>query len=173
MKPTIKYGAITAGISIIFLYGSFTLLTWLKSKYSWDVQVSTIRGIGGLLSIPIQAIGIYMAMQNVKKLSGSLTYGQALKTGLTVAVTIAVLIAIFSFLYCQFLNPGYAEYMVSDAQQAMIARGESQQEISQNSLEVAQQFSTGSQIMMALVGQFVTGAIVSLIIGLFIKTKIR
>lgn len=171
MRSPLKFGLITGAISIIFLFGSFTLFTWLKDKYGWDIQVSTIRGIGGLLSIPIQAVGIYLAMQNVKRASGTLTYGQAVKTGLQVAVTIAILIALFSFIYCRFLNPGYAEFMVHDAQKAMIAKGESQQQISQESVEVARQFTAGAQVMTALVGQFVSGAIVSLIIGLFIKTK--
>jgi hypothetical protein len=172
MKSTIKYGLITGAISVIFLLGSFTLFAWLKDKNGWDIQASTIRGIGGLLSIPIQAIGIYMAMQNYKQLTGSLTYGQAIKTGLTVAVTIAVLLAIFSFIYCQFINPGYADYMVRDAQKAMEAeRGASQQDISQQSAQIAKEFSTGAQVMMSLVGQFVTGAIVSVIIGIFVKSK--
>jgi Flp pilus assembly pilin Flp len=171
MRSTIKYGLITGLISIIFLFGSFTLFAWLKGKLGWDMQMATVRGIGGLLSIPIQAIGIYMAMQNVKKVTGALTYSQALKTGITVAITIALLLGLFSFIYCQFLNPGYADYMVHDARQAMIAQGDSQQDISKKSVEVAQEFATGTQIMEALVGQFVTGTIVSLIIGLFIKTK--
>ena len=173
MKSTLKIGLVTGMISIIWLYGSFTLFTWLSGKYGWDIQVSTIRGIGGLLSIPVQAIGIYLAMQNVKQISGSLTYGQALKTGLIVAVTIAVTVAIFSFLYTTVINPGYTEFMVHDAQKAMIAKGESQQDIGQASVAVRREFSAGMQVMQALAGQFVTGTIMSLIIGLFIKTKKR
>ncbi len=170
MRSTLKIGVVTAVISSIFLFGSFTLFTWLKDKYGWQVQVSTIRGIGGLLSIPIQAIGIYIAMQDIKKLTGALTYGQAIKTGLTVAITIAVIVALFSFLYCEF-NPGYAAYMVADAQKSMLANGESAQQIKDNSARVAQEFTAGTQVMEALVGQFLTGTIMSLIIGLFIKTK--
>jgi len=171
MKTTLKFGLITGAISVVWLFGSFTLFTWLSGKYGWDIQVSTIRGIGGLLSIPIQAIGIYMAMQNIKQISGSLTYGRAVKTGLVVAVTIATVVAIFSLLYCTVINPGYAEFMVHDAQKTMIAKGESQQDISQASVAVRNEFSAGMQVMQALVGQFVTGTIMSLIIGLFIKTK--
>ncbi len=171
MRSTLKFGFITGAISVIWLYGSFTLFTWMSGKYGWDIQVSTIRGVGGLLSIPIQAIGIYMAMQNVKQISESLTYGQAVKTGLIVAITVAIIVAIFSLLYCTVINPGYAEFMVHDAQKAIIAKGESQQDISQASVTVRKEFSAGMQVIQALIGQFVTGAIMSLIIGLFIKTK--
>jgi len=171
MKSTLKFGLITGIISSVFLFGFFSLLVWLNQKNGWGMQAGTIRGIGGLLSIPIQAIGIYMAMQNTKKLTGVLSYGQALKTGLLVAVTVAIVVAAFSIVYCTLINPGYAEFMVKHAQKAMIAKGESQQQINQDSAMVAQQFTTGMQLMMALVGQFFTGLIISLIIGMVIKTK--
>jgi len=151
----------------------FSLAVWLNQKNGWGLQVSTIRGVGGLLSIPVQAIGLYLAMQNVKKLTGALTYGQALKTGVLVAITIAIIVAVFGFLYCTVFNPGYAEYMVHDAQKAMIAKGEPQQDIDRNSVAVAKEFTPGAQVFQALVGQFITGTILSLIIGLFIKTKTK
>jgi hypothetical protein len=171
MKQTLKTGVLTGLISGVFLFSFFTLGAWLNTKYNWGMQAASIRGVGGLLSIPIQAAGIYLAMQNVKKLAGSLSYWRAIKTGLVVSITIAILIAIFSFIYCQFINPGYAEFMVHDAQKAMMAKGEGQQDIDQDSIKVAKQFTTGMQVMMALVGQFVSGGLISLIIGLFIRTK--
>jgi hypothetical protein len=173
MKSTLKFGLLTGTISVVWLFGSFTLFTWLSGKYGWAIQASTIRGIAGLISIPIQAIGIYMAMQNVKQITGLLTYGQAIKTGLIVALTIAIIVSIFGFLYCTVINPGYAEFMVHDAQKAMIAKGESQQDISQGSAAVREEFSAKMQIIESLVGQFVTGTIISLVIGIFIKTKKR
>ena len=171
MKTTLKFGLITGIVSSVFLFGFFSLLVWLNNKNGWGIQVSTIRGVGGLLSIPIQAIGIYLAMQNVKKLSGWLSYGQALKTGILVAATIAVVVALFSLIYCTILNPGYAEFMVHDAQKNMVAAGQSQQDINEGSVKVARDFTPGAQVFQALVGQFVTGTLISLIIGLFIKTK--
>ena len=171
MKSILKFGLITGLISSIFLFGFFSLVVWLNTKFNWGLQASNIRGIAGLLSIPIQAIGIYMAVQNVKNLNGGLTYGQAVKTGLIVAITIAVIVAIFSLLYCEVINPGYREYMVQDAQKAMLGKGATQQQISLESEDVSQQFTTAVQVIMALLGQFGTGAIISLIIGIFVKTK--
>lgn len=171
MKTTLKIGLLTGLISSVFLFGFFSLLVWLNAKNNWGIQAGTIRGIGGLLSIPIQAIGIYIAMQNTRKATGMLTYGQAVKTGILVAITVAVTVAIFAFLYCRYINPGYTEFMVNDARKAMIAQGESQQQIDQDSIKVAQEFTATAQVIMGLVGQFSTGLILSLIIGFFIKTK--
>jgi|SRR6185503_7721525 len=171
MKSTLKFGLVTGTVSILFLFGSFTLCTWLNEKYGWGLQAATIRGIGGLLSIPIQAIGVYMAMQNVKQATGGLTYARAVKTGLVVAATVAVMVAIFSLIYCTLLNPGYADFMVRDAEKAMIAAGKSRPQVNTDLAGVRQQFTTGAQVTAALVGQFVTGLIMALIIGIFVKTK--
>jgi len=171
MKSTLKIAAITGAISSVFLFGFFSLGVWLNTKYAWGMQVSSIRGIGGLLSIPIQAIGIYIAMQDAKRKNNALSYGQALKTGVTVAATIAVIVALFGFLYCTVFNPGYADFMVNDAQKNMMAAGKSPDEIKTNLVGVAREFTPGMQVTQALVGQFVTGTLISLIVGLFIKTK--
>ena len=171
MKSTLKIGLITAAVDVVFLFGLVSLVLWLNERNSWGLYASTIQGVGGLLSIPIQAIGIYIAMQNFKKINGWLTYGQAVKTGIMVAITIAIIVAVFSFLYCKVLNPGFADFMLKDAQKAMLASGKTQEQILKSSEAMSAQFSAGSQVFMALVGQFVVGTIISLIIGLFVKKQ--
>ena len=118
MKSTLKIALTTSAVEVVFLFGLVSLVLWLNEKNGWGLYASTIQGVGGLLSIPIQAIGIYIAMQNFKKVNGWLTYGQAVKTGITVAITVAVIVAIFSFLYCRVFNPGFADFMLKDAQKA-------------------------------------------------------
>ena len=170
MKSTIKTGVVTGIISSVFLLGLFTLITRLNDKNGWGMQADNIRGVLGLISIPIQFIGIYVAMQNAKAMSGALTYGQALKTGIVVAITVAIVVAAFSLFYC-LLNPGYRAYMVSDAQKAMHAAHETPEQIAIHTASVAAEYNTGMQVTQALVGQFVTGSIMSLILGIFLKGK--
>ena len=171
MKPTLKIGLITAALEVVFLFGFVSLVLWLNEKNGWGLYASTIQGVGGLLSIPIQAIGIYIALQNFKKINGWLTYGQAVKTGVTVAITIAVIVAVFSFLYCKFLNPGFADFMLKDAQKAMLANGKTQEQVLKSSKAISAQFTAGSQAFMALAGQFLVGTVISLIIGMFVKKQ--
>lgn len=172
MKSTLKYGSITGIIVSIFATGFFTLVNGLNTSNGWGMQPSGIRGISGLLTILIQATGIYLAMQAVKKEQDNvLTYGQALKTGLLVAVLTAAITAFCSFIYCAVLNPGYARYMVTEAQKVMIADKETQQQIAEHTKAMQAEFSTGMQVIQALVGQFFVGTVVSLIMGIFVKTK--
>lgn len=171
MTSTIKHGLITGTIVGIFAIASFSIVNSLNTSYGWGMQPAHIRGVCGLLTILILATGIYLAMQAVKReQSGKLLYGQALKTGMLVAVITAVLTALFGFIYCEFINPGYAQYMVAEAQKAMVAAGETKQQMAADSKTVAAEYSTGMQVVEALVGQFVVGTVVSLIMGLFIKT---
>jgi len=172
MRTNLKYGLITGIIVGAFAVLFFALVNWLNTSYNWGMQPSNIRGVGGLLTIVILATGIYLTMQAVKKeQANKLTYGQALKVGVIVAVITAVLVALFGFIYCQFLNPGYAQYMVSEAQKAMAANGETPQQIAEHSKSVQAEFSTGGQVMQALVGQTVVGTVVSLILGAFLRSK--
>jgi F0F1-type ATP synthase assembly protein I len=172
MRSTLRYGLITGTVVGIFAISFFSIVNGINNSQDWGMQAANIRGISGLLTILIQATGIYVAMQAVKKQqSNTLTYGQALKTGLLIAVLTAVITGLFSFIYCEFINPGYAQYMVAEAQKVMIAKGETPAQMVTDSNAVRKEFSTGAQVAMALVGQFFVGTMVSFIMGLFIKTK--
>lgn len=172
MRPTLKYGLITGITVSIFATAFFSIVNGLNNSHNWGMQSSTIRGITGLLTILILAIGIYVAMQAVKRTqNNTLTYSQAFKTGILVAVITAVITATGSFIYCQFINPGYARYMLAEAQRAMAAQGETQQQIAADSIKVKQTYSTGMQVIQSLVGQSVVGTALSFILGLFLRTK--
>jgi len=172
MRTNLKYGLITGIIVGAFAVGFFALINSLNTSNNWGMQPSAIRGIGGLLTIVILATGIYLTMQAIKKEQGNkLTYGQALQAGVIVAGITAVLVALFGFVYCQYLNPGYAQYMVSEGQKAMAANGETQQQIAEHSKALQAEFSTGGQVAQALIGQTIVGTVVSLIMGIFVKSK--
>ncbi len=172
MKPPYKYALVT-GLTIgIFTVSFFSVVNWFNTTYNWGIQPANIRGISGLLTILIQAIGIYFSMTTVKiNQNGLLSYIQAAKAGLTVAIITALITATFGFIYCEFINPGYAKYMVHEAAKTMAANGESQQQIADHLVSIRKEFSTSAQVMMALIGQSVIGTVLSLIMAPFIKNK--
>jgi len=172
MNSTLKRGLITGTIVGIFAVSFFLVVNGLNTKYNWGFHPADIRGIGGLLTILILGTGIYITLQAVKKeQNNGLSYAQALKTGISVAIITAVITAFCSFIYCTLINPGYADYMVAEAQKVMIANNETKQQIAQHSLAVKNEYATAMQVMQALVGQTVVGTVLTLIMGLFIKTK--
>lgn len=172
MKPSYKSGIIT-GIAVgLFPISAFSFFNWLNTKNGWGIQPATVRGISGLLTVLIQVIGIYFSMAGTRKvLNGVITYGQCFKAGFTVAVITALITAFCGLIYCTLINPGYADYMVNEAQKAMIASGKSSKQIADELIGIRWEFSTGGQIIQALVAQTFVGTLISLIMAIFIKTQ--
>jgi hypothetical protein len=138
------------------------------------MPAADVRSVGGLFSIVILLVGITWAMLEVRRQNaGLLTYGQAVKTGALVACITAVIVAVFAWLYCAVINPGYTAFMVADAQRTLRAAGKAPGEIASRLESVRRQFSTGSQIRQALIGQAVVGTLASVIVGAFVRTNRR
>jgi hypothetical protein len=173
MTPFLKYGLWTGIISSLWGLSCFTIVGWLNSTlFHHSIPATQIRSYSGLFNILILVIGIYLGMQQAKLKGGNtLTYGQAVKTGIIIACITAVIVACFSYLYCTIINPGYADFMVKDTENALKAAGKPPREISLQLDAVRKEFSTGAQVGMALVGQAVVGTVAAFILGLFIRTK--
>lgn len=172
MKLSVKFGLYTGLLSGIWVISCFSMVSWLNNALQLAIPAGRIRAYSGLFSILILVLGIYFAAREVKrKNEGQISYGQAVKTGIVVAVITGILVAFFGFLYCTVINPGYAAYMVSESEKGMIAAHNSPEQISLELEKVRQEFSTSSQVMMSLIGQIVVGSICSLIVGIFIRNK--
>ncbi|MBB6108772.1 Protein of unknown function [Mucilaginibacter lappiensis] len=167
-----KQAIITGLIVSIFAIGSFTVADSLNKHFAWGVNTTTIRGLTGLLALIILGIGIYTGMQSVKRSnSGKLTFGKALLAGFIIALTTGIITVLVGFIYCDYINPGYAAYMLSESKKAMIADGKSSAEIAASMPGLRQQWTTGGQMLQALVGQTVCGTVIALIMALFVKSK--
>ena len=173
MKTFLRYGLSTGIISGLWGLVCFTIVNWLnKAFFHESIAATDIRSYSGLFSILILVVGIYLGLKQARlRADGVLTYGQAVKTGVLIACVTAVLVACFSWLYCSVINPGYADFMVRDTERALAAAGKTPQEINQRLADVRKEFSTGMQVMQALVGQAVVGSVVSLILGAFLCSR--
>ena len=172
MKPAYKTG-IKTGLAVgIFAIGCFSLFNWLNTKNGWGIQPATIRGISGLVTILLQGIGIYFSMSGTKTAQGgNLSYGGAFKAGFTVAIITALVTALCALVFCTVISPGYSDYMINEAHKDLIASGESAKQIAQDMVAVKWEFSTGGQVTAALVAQTIVGTVISLILGIFTRSK--
>jgi len=167
-----KQAIITGLIVGIFAIGSFTVADSLNKHLAWGVNSTTIRGLTGLLTLIILGIGIYTGMHSIKRSnSGKLTYGKALLAGFIIALTTGIITALVGLIYCNYINPGYAAYMLSESGKAMIADGKSSAEIAASMPGLRQQWTISGQMLQALVGQTVSGTLIALIMALFVKSK--
>lgn len=173
MKSFVKYGLWTGIISGLWCLGTFTIIGWLNNiAFHGSIPASQIRSYGGLFSITILVVGIWLGMREVRRQDGGvLAYWQAVKTGIWIAGITAVIVALFSYLYCTVINPGYADFMVRDAERILRSAGKTPQEMAGELEFERKQFTTAAQVMMALAGQAVVGSVASLILGIFTRTK--
>src|SRR5260221_5830036 len=167
-----KHAILTGLIVGVFAIGSFTLFDSLNKHFGWGVHTTTIRGLTGLLTLVILGIGIYTGMRSVKRSNGGkLTYAQALLAGFIIAFTTGIITALVGLIYCNFINPGYTSYMLAESKKAMIAGRKSPAEIAASMPAMEQQWTTGGQMMQALLCQAVCGTVIALAIGIFLRTK--
>ena len=173
MKSFVRYGLGTGIISGLWGLVTFKVIGWLNNvAFHGSLPAANVRSIGGLFSIVILVLGIAWAIQEVRRRNGGrLTYGQAVKTGVLVACIVAVIVGLFTLLYCAGINPGYTDFMVADAERTLRAAGKTPDQIAPKLEAVRKQFSVGAQVGQALIGQIVVGGIASLILGAFMRTK--
>jgi hypothetical protein len=172
MKPSIKFGLYTGILLGVWTISCFSIVSWLNHSMNLSIPARKIRAYSGLFSIVILVVGVYLAIKEAKRSNGNqIRYAEAVKTGVIVSVITGVVVAFFSYLYCTVINPGYADHMVKEAEQAMVAAHDTTEKISQQLTKVKQEFSTSSQVIMALAGQIIVGSICSLIIGIFVRSK--
>jgi hypothetical protein len=172
MKPPVKYGLITGCIVGLFAMTFFAIFDWINTKLGWGMRPSSVRDLTGLLTILIQAIGIYMGLNAVKNSqNNSLSYWQGVKAGVTIAAITAVIMSACSFLYCTVINPSYTDYMVQAAQREMIEAGEAKNQMAAHLADVRKNFSTPALVGMAFAGQLIIGSAISFILSAFIQNK--
>lgn len=173
MKSFIKFGLGTGIVSGLWGLVTFKVIGWLNdAAFHGSIPAANVRSIGGLFSIVILVVGICWAMLEVRRhQAGLLTYGQAVKTGVLVACITAVIVAVFTWLYCTVINPGYTDFMVADAERTLRAAGKTPEAMAAELESVRKQFGTGSQVGQALIGQVVVGSLASLVLGAFVQSK--
>ncbi len=168
----LKQALITALISAVFATGAFMIIDGLNQHNGWRANPATIRGLVGLLTLVILGIGLYMGMLSIKRANaGKISYGQAVVVGILIALTVGVVMSVVGIFYTKVINPGYADYVVTEGKKALIADNKSPADIAQGVAGLQKQFTASAQAMQALVGQTVAGTVISLVMALFIRTK--
>ena len=79
--------------------------------------------------------------------------------------------AVLGLVYTSVINPGYAAHMVAEGKKALLANDKSSGDIATGVADLQKQFAPTMQVIQALVGQTAAGTVISLIMGIFVKSK--
>ena len=172
MRSSLKHGLIIGFMIAIWLLLWFSIISWANVKFHLELNAIKLRLISGLFSVLILVLGIYFGLRDAKKKGNNLiTYKTAVLTGIKMSLIVAIIVSIFSLIYCTIINPGFRNFMVSEVERTMKASGASSYEITDQIEKAKREFSTPMQMMQSFIGQSVIGMLASLIIGIFIRTK--
>jgi hypothetical protein len=106
-------------------------------------------------------IGIFLSVFFERKANnGFLEFKYAFKTGILYAMLLALLLAVFNYLYYKFISPDSVEYYVSDQKKLAILAKKLKPEDFPKFEEAARSYFTSIRMFMTTV---ITGVIISLI----------
>ena len=158
MSNSVKYGLYT-GIAMVLLSLLFYALD-VKAT-SWPQYVS----IGLLLAGIIVGTLAFRDKCN----GGYMSYGRSLGSGVMISLITGVILAVYSYLNSAFLNPEMIQQMMQAAEENMMQKGLSDDQIDQ-AMSVTNMFMTPAYIAItSLFSMLLWGTLISLLTSIFIK----
>ena len=157
---TLGYGVIVALALVVF-----SLILYL-------LGLDKNPGIA-YLSYLILLAGIILAQLNFRKkyLGGYIEYGKAFTVGLLTTLWVSIIVALYTFIFFKYIDPGAMEEGMAIAEKKMMDKGMSDQEIEQGLAFMQKMQNVGFYTTVALIGNFVVGIVFSLITSIFIKKE--
>ncbi|MFD2824040.1 DUF4199 domain-containing protein [Lacinutrix iliipiscaria] len=162
-KYALKFGLLLGLISILYNVVLYVMGMHMEQNL-----------VNGLIGIVIMIVFIIYGIREFKKANGNiLSTGQALKTGVGIALVAGVISVIYTMILMNFIEPDMMSQILEKQQEAMI---ESNPNMTQDQLDAAlamsEKFSSPAIISaMALIWSVILGFIISLIGGLIMKRE--
>ena len=157
----LQYGILLGGISVIFAL----MLFFLDMHYNQESSV-------GIVSIIITIAVIVLGQYNFRKDNdGFLTYGEALKLGVGIALISSIIGVTYQVLLVTLIDPDTIPKMITIAENQLYeSNPEMSQEQIDQMLEMQSKFITPKMMTaFGLIGGLFIGFIISMISGLILK----
>jgi hypothetical protein len=164
-KSAVQYGVIFGIIMIIELVISFSFNLGPSNK-----MYGIIINLLNFVILPIILISVGCNNYKNKLNSGFISFGEALKLGVTICVIAALIYAIFSIIF-NMIFPEFAEEILNRAKEEAIRQGEGKpKEQTQMALSMIETMMKPYVILpLTIVMYAFVGLIYSLIIGAIVK----
>jgi hypothetical protein len=123
------------------------------------------------LTYPVFIGGVILAQITYKKaLGGTLTYGQAVASGVLALVFASVISGIYTFILFKFIDPSLQEQMRIFTEEQIVKQGKVSEEQLEMAVNIATKFQTPfMMLVMSIFGGAFMGLIISLITAIFTK----
>ena len=160
MKTALNFGLMTAGAMIVY---SLILYVLDLDQNPWLPYFSYVLLIGGIY------LGSKSYRDNYR--GGYITYGNAVLAGFLISLAASVIVAIYTYFFFAFINPDAMAEMLAVAEEGMLEKGMSEEEIDQALAISRKMMSPGIMTIWAIFGNAIAGLILSLITSIFVKKE--
>ncbi|MCY7362303.1 MAG: DUF4199 domain-containing protein [Ignavibacteria bacterium] len=162
----IKYG----------IFSSFLLFIWMVIEYT--LLVPNFHEIGvyiGIVPVIIPVIGIYLGIKERReKINfGYITFKDAFRTGLVITFIVAIMIVLFIYVYYEFMNPNYVNFLAAETEKTLIKQNAGREEINAAVTIIKYQFSFNVQIIQQLLFILTGGTAITFILSMIMKREKR
>lgn len=167
-KSGIVFGVLFGVIMVL----EFVIMYVVGMKSLLNSSVGLIVNIANYLILPV--IFIYLGCNNYKKNinNGFISFGECLKTGVSIAFIAAIVYASFSVIF-NFIFPEFVDEMISISKETMITKNpEMTSEQLDMGLSMARKFMNPLIVFPVTLAMFsFIGLIYSLIVGAIVKNE--
>ncbi len=156
------------GIGTGVLIAGYMYLAYITDAYSYNLGRFT-----GLISLVLTILGIYSGIRAYRHYSrkGHMSYWQGVLAGFLISVFAGLITATFTYVYLQYINPGFVEYLVELNRKTLIKEGATNVQVQSNAIVTRQIFRPLPQALRALGGYVAAGSLISLVIAGFLKSR--
>lgn len=162
---------------VLVLYQIILTATGLnKAMLSGGLSMTMLSMV---LSLILYFGGVFISQQQYrnKKLDGYISYGQALSFGVLVTVFASLLVAVYNFIYAQWVNPAYGQEVYELSKEVTMnmlerfnapseAIDEAMAKLEEGGITSPSEFAFG-----AVTNGLIIGVIISLLTSIFVKKK--
>jgi len=161
-----QYG-LGMGLGMVVVYGVLYALGYYnlgdQSSSNWPLMTFNIT-----LSIVVPLL----AMLKVRSLDGGfIKLGRAFSTGWSVILVATIVGALWIFLYCYVLEPGYQEEIIRGAYDQWQAQGMSDEQMEQAETFTRWMTSAVGMSVITIISSAIMGALISLVLGLIVQKR--
>ena len=162
----IKYGLFSAFILIIWLIIQYTLL--VPGYHEISYYMSFIVAL-------IPAIGIFLGIKERKNIVnfGYISFKEAFKTGMIITLIIAAVVVIFIYVYYEYINPAFLNYLAAETERLMLQNNTGRDEINASITVIQYRYSLTIQLIMHLIFILLGGTAISFTASLLMKKMKR
>ena len=161
MKPGVKFGLICSGASIL----------WALLLYITGLNHIDSAWIFNILSIGIPVLFVSMAIKEVRMTTGGgyIQFNTAFGVSFKVTAINSILSSLFTIVYLQVIDPTFMDFIMQKQVNKMQEMGMGEEQIQKMVDQTAKWQTPSMMFMWTLVGTFVIGVLVSLIMSAILK----